>query len=472
VAVWQQLELLVCVLNMIEALSEVTLSAELELSIHKGKYIAGEPNDYRVQFTNPKETIEIQDSNSVKLELEDSSFTMNNEEEDSIKVTWACNQQKGYKFNVTPDMEKSLFSEERTKLPLHPEIEDVHFPTISTPKQNYVSKHGDKLFIIADGHAGHQAPYYFIDGLSTRIMTLLNEKRYDFSDLEHQLEITNEITEMFTHLDKVYTQIKIDEFQQWLKMGSPVARKPMDDGCTMVVNILQKGWVLNCNVGDSRTVLARKSMYQSDWIPMFYSNDHNMSHPYKVADIHSRGGKFVDQTGKYILNPKIECPKIRGDKQYTELANTRLYRPLSDEIKKVGCSHRRTLNLTATCGDLLFKIEPAVLNCVPDFTFTKLEDSEYILIMATDGLWDHLYSGAVGHQNQAVINKISNMLQDDFSGSSLDSYETESQISLEDTLEFICRHVNDREALDNEIFVKNLQRYDDVTCMLIHIDSA
>jgi hypothetical protein len=42
-------------------------------------------------------------------------------------------------------------------------------------------------------------------------------------------------------------------------------------------------------------------------------------------------------------------------------------------------------------GDLLYKIPPAVLSCLPDVSFVRLTPQyEYLLVAATDGLWDHL----------------------------------------------------------------------------------
>lgn len=129
---------------------------------------------------------------------------------------------------------------------------------------------------------------------------------------------------------------------------------------------------------------------ESEWVPVFSSVDHNMTHPGKVYSIHQSGGHFLNPNGtlKYV---HVMTPESRCHLPYHELNGARIYRAPSTGVRAVGVSHKRTLNLTGTMGDLLFKIEPAVLNAVPDVRFVKLESSrDYAFIMATDGVWDHL----------------------------------------------------------------------------------
>lgn len=124
-------------------------------------------------------------------------------------------------------------------------------------------------------------------------------------------------------------------------------------------------------------------------------------------------------------------------------------------------------------GDLLFKIYPPVLTCAPDISFIKLErDSEHILIVASDGMWDHLSTTTHSMQNKAVIQKVCSLLSD-FMDESLDgsvvsggSQETESNL-FEDALDSVCKRLVDREANDEQPFYsKNLARYDDITVFL------
>jgi serine/threonine protein phosphatase PrpC len=384
-----------------------------------------------------------------------------------FSIVWNVQQQKGYKYT---SQQRSVAVE------LHKEIEDSYFPLKSTPKSEYVSIHGDSIFILADGHSGHEAAMFFISQLSKKLLNLLNSRKYDFSSLLDQQTLSGQITEIFVELDNHYTSRKIEEYKRWVGAGSRPTEKPVDDGCTMVVNILQKGWVLNCNVGDSRTVLCRPSVYQKEWIPFFASSDHNMMNPVKVSDISKKGGKFLDPTGTMILNVRVEPPECRGGRLYRELSNSRLYRPQSDIIRAVGCSHKRTLNLTGTMGDLLFKIHPPVLSCIPDFSFVRLEGPENVLIMATDGIWDHLYTDSTEYQNEAVVEKVMKCFQQTLElpviSSSWDSAisdETRVGDPAEEALGVVCDLLIDRESLAGDLYTPRMMRYDDATLMLIHI---
>ncbi|KAJ3254983.1 hypothetical protein HK103_006685 [Boothiomyces macroporosus] len=379
-------------------------------------------------------------------------------EEMPYRVTWQCRQQKGYKYAGYPI---------RQKVALHDYCEDFYFPTDDTPLSDYISKHSDQIFIMADGHAGHEAARYFTSGIATGLIQILNERMYDFSDSKHQQVISELICNLFEKLDREYTNMKIKEYQEWLAGGQIRQKKPMDDGCTMVVNIIQRGWILNCNVGDSRTVVAKPSLEHQEWVQCFSSMDHNMMHPEKVHDIHRNGGKFLDMSGTTFLNINVEPPEIRNGKLYAELCYSRLFRPICDEIRQVGCSHRRTLNLTGTMGDLLFKISPPVLTSKPDLTFIKLDPTEHILVVATDGLWDHLHANGVDVQNRTVLRKITDYMEQNITIGS----DSDMNDGVFDALGQLCEVLVDREGDSmDELFTMNVQRYDDATVMIIHID--
>jgi serine/threonine protein phosphatase PrpC len=379
-------------------------------------------------------------------------------------ITWTCSQRKGYKFK--PDNLKE-------PLPLHAEIEDKYFPSKDTDPSEWISVYGDRIFMIADGHAGHHAPSWFIKGLAKHILEIFNSKYWDFSISSQRSELMNLITAVFADLDDQYTEIKTKEFQKWVKDGGEMKKRPSDDGCTMVVNIVREGWVLNCNVGDSRTVLAQPSLSKTDWIPCFASTDHDMTHPQKVVDILLRGGKFINSSANTFLNVKL--PKDGNTRVFHELSEARIFRPMSEEVLEVGCSHRRTLNLTATLGDLLFKIEPPILSSAPDFSFIKLEKTEHLLIMATDGLWDHMVPETHALQNEMMVEKVTSMLSNTLENLFLDSNsessnQTASGTSLSAALDAVCESFMEREHVHDTLFLKNMIRYDDITMMIVHLD--
>lgn len=103
-----------------------------------------------------------------------------------------------------------------------------------------------------------------------------------------------------------------------------------------------------------------------------------MSHPAKAHDIRMRGGKFLNPFTTTLMNVETTA---RRTMEYVELQHARLFRPISRAVQNVGCSHRRTLNLTGTMGDLLFKIEPAVLTAMPDVTFVDLPTDVDVLMV-------------------------------------------------------------------------------------------
>jgi serine/threonine protein phosphatase PrpC len=384
-------------------------------------------------------------------EEDESSLTLTASEKEP-EIRWSCKQQIGFKYN-----------EERMKLPLHDKCEDFYYPLEGICS----SINGDKLFLLADGHAGHQAPNFFIRGVRDSVLQVLNTKKFDFSLESHQNEIKTRITQIYLDLDQEYTLLKTSEYQTWVENGSSPSKKPMDDGCTIILNIIQPHWVMNCNVGDSRTVISKQSQFSNGLYPIFSSLDHNMMHPGKIASIFNSGGKFLDHTGSLISVSQVD----KNKKSYRELGSSRLFRPISNEIRAVGCSHRRTLNLTGTMGDLLFKIHPPILTSAPDITFIHLDsDYEHVLVMGTDGLWDHLECNTIESQNFAINNIVSEFLnfhldQDQESNC---SYLSELK-DIQTTLDLCCEALVNREG-DLDLFSQNLVRYDDCTVMLIHIE--
>ncbi|KAI8820696.1 phosphatase 2C-like domain-containing protein, partial [Fimicolochytrium jonesii] len=334
-------------------------------------------------------------------------------------ITWAVSTEKGY---------RNTFGGNR--LSIHPEMEDVHWPVHgttppakqsppSTPNGDRSSSRrageiladGSQLFVLADGHGGVEAPRFFVAGAVESVGAIWNERSWDLEDMDQRGEFRAQVHQAFKVLDATYASQKVEEYRRWMDARKDTnggddadlpskAGKPVDDGCTLVVNIITKGWVININVGDSRTVVGMKADadHGSTWDPVFESSDHNMTHPAKIHHIQRTGGQFIYPYGtlRTIELCAADGKPITAETKipttpYTQLEGMRIYRPPSAQIRAVGVSHRRTLNLSATMGDLLFKVEPAVLSCVPDVEFVKLRsDRPYILVAATDGVWDHM----------------------------------------------------------------------------------
>ncbi|KAJ3339573.1 Exosome complex component RRP43 [Gonapodya sp. JEL0774] len=309
------------------------------------------------------------------------------------------------------------------------------------------------IYILADGHGGVQAPRYFVKRLSDTATSLISSKNWEFDMPEQRTEFAEQVRKLFGELDHDYCEAKKHEYRNWRSelatptdnaaasgsvspsafttIPNPVAtpppqptqslsanasnappsrRKPVDDGCTLVLNVLYNGYLVNCNVGDSRTVLGRRpttinstehARFHSEWSVCFASVDHSPAHPEKALHIHRNGGLFINDNGTR-RHVKID---ERRKKPYADLVGARILRPLDDNVKAVGVSHLRTLNLASTMGDLLYKIHPPILSSVPDVSFIRLTPGyDYVLAIGTDGVWDHLRMiNSPEGQNRAVV---------------------------------------------------------------------
>ncbi|KAI8827366.1 hypothetical protein BJ741DRAFT_630431 [Chytriomyces cf. hyalinus JEL632] len=297
---------------------------------------------------------------------------------------------------------------------------------LATPSQNGQSARriptteSSRLFILADGHGGILASKFFVPRTKAVLSDLLQSQKWDFSQEQHRNDFEAAAVDAFRVIDAEYCATQVARYRTWVDSGSVPSDRPDDDGCTLVAVVLHDGWLVNMNVGDSRMTLASRARktspsqkHQESWTRVFTSVDHNMTHPGKVYSIHSAGGHFMSPNHSLMaVNP--QHPSVRKGVPYEELNLARIYRHASPAVKAVGVSHRRTLNLTGTMGDLLFKIEPAVLNPLPDVSFVELDASlEYVMVLATDGIWDHLMeqSGDTDRQNSMVMRVVASAIE-------------------------------------------------------------
>lgn len=190
--------------------------------------------------------------------------------------------------------------------------------------------------LMADGHAGHEASQWFVSKLKQSLLQLFNEQDWVLSCEESQNILAVRSEEIFDRIDNEFIQIKLKmyfelgslifRFHEWSVIGCPPEQKPVDDGCTMAVNVIRDGFIMNMNVGDSRTVVA--TLPSLDDLPrvLFSSNDHNMMEKHKIWDIVQRGGQFLNPLRYSLLNVNILHPSVKeGD--YQELQYCRLFRP-------------------------------------------------------------------------------------------------------------------------------------------------
>jgi len=418
------------------------------------------------------------------------------------QIQWSAASETGYKAVPHTD----------SKEPLHEQCEDHSFPSVPLSSRTALARYsessetasGARLFILADGHGGHKAPIYMIKEMKDRMMQLLDSQSWDFGKQQHQFRLC--VERIFQEIDQAYCDKKKNEYRYWVRNGRKQDLKPEDDGCTMVVNIIAGNWFINCNVGDSRTVLGCKQRADVEdtfgmdedeepleWMPLFASNDHSMCHVHKVWEIHQAGGQFINPNGT-VRPVRVEHPDQRT-KPYSELNGARVFRTYSSNLETLGVSHRRALNLTATMGDVLFKLAPAILSAIPDVTFYPLdEDKEYVLVSGTDGVWDHLRLQLFQEsQNELLIRHVGRLMETVFEQeeirqkNALTRQDTVSDLREADTLEMqlhlVARSLVEREKHHEEsktpldlalrsaprLFFQNQIRYDDATAFVISL---
>lgn len=222
------------------------------------------------------------------------------------------------------------------------------------------------------------------------------------------------------------------------------ADRPLDDGCTLVVNVLCDGWLVNCNVGDSRTTLAVRRNELFTWSTVFASEDHSLAHADLVHHIVDCGGEFIDDT---TGRPKtVRIPQAF----YHALRKSRVRCKPDVAANNIGVPTERALNLGAAMGDLLFKLQRdrPVIRSEPDVTFTRLPDEgKCLLLMATDGLFNYLPESLTKErqQNDYLTSKI--------------GYEYD----VGNNLQALCTDLTHREDRDRSEF-------DDCICLIVCIE--
>jgi len=393
-------------------------------------------------------------------------------------IKWSVATERGYE--KCPD---------NTRKPIHNYMEDFHFPTIND-KNAAVHTHPVSglpvyIWLLADGHGGHEAPQFFI-----KEMRLAMEDVVDFHDWNWEKKDECQLFERFIkdkykEVDKKFCDMKTEQFKAW-KAGGFKGEKPLDDGCTFIVNIIYKNMHINCNVGDSRTVLGRRenikrslfSHRENVWSQVFGSRDHAPELSDMAYHISQNGGIFLNQNGSKRIHGTIVPPQKRGTKPYSDLVGTRIYRAVNDNITEIGISNMRTLNMGATMGDLLFKIEPAVLSNEPDVTFNKLNaNKDYLLVIASDGVWDYLkYDYNATQMNNNLLEFLGLSMsawcqkKKAAEGGKVDKKNILSEISPE-ILEDIAKVIVQRDYV-KEVYCQGLDKFDDCTAFLVFIPAV
>ncbi|KAI9263040.1 phosphatase 2C-like domain-containing protein [Sporodiniella umbellata] len=330
---------------------------------------------------------------------------------------FAVVQQKGYSY-------PRFRSHEKHKIP-KVNCEDK-FRVTDIKKQG---KTIGRLFILADGHGGPGCSEFFVRHTPKAVNQLCAHYTHlDWTD-RHKQQFVYDIKRMILHLDQEYLDGKRVE----LKKNECAD----NDGCTLILNIFLGYWMINVNVGDSRTivmsapipkenkpnsittggVLGIDSDYKMDVV--FASQDHKPYLAHLAREILENGGEFVDSVQNRVI--KVEADKLKDDRcsKRGSLKNARI-RPRGSDTEGCGGIGEKeripSLNVARSCGDLDFKMDPEhkIISCEPDVTFVpvKKDKQRYFLFMSTDGTFDYMFEETPEKQNRAIARLISTMIED------------------------------------------------------------
>lgn len=362
------------------------------------------------------------------------------------------------------------------------------------------------------------------DSLPPAIITLVNSRLWNLRDRADQQELRASIQKLFLAIDTEYCERKLEEFRAWIRpivaaRGNPNDQqhrptKPADDGCTLVVNLLYDGYLVNCNVGDSRSLLLRSEQGTNDWSTAFASIDHTPGHPAKAHQIHTNGGRYMINGATMDISYYMQGFNlgswngvvVHESEAYDYLSRCRIGRQAGWRISEIDVQACTTLNLTGTMGDLFFKYQPALISACPDVTFTALVPligRRYMLVMATDGLWDHMREQMPAVQQAMVAEHVrttmdvrrrgkrgagtlsANQAEEDlgfYAEDAMDSATTatsssddEEEREIKETLQrlgVLAHGLCDREMsmCKSDLFAPGFIRYDDCTAFVVMVD--
>ncbi|KAG2171370.1 hypothetical protein INT43_009031 [Umbelopsis isabellina] len=315
---------------------------------------------------------------------------------------------------------------------------------------------GGRAFVLTDGHGGPGCSEYFIRNVPNAIQEICAKYTADqVSELEVQVKLETEFKDMVTQLDEAFLAIKREEFKKQAELmeedkakklepspategGDPMETdenattenpdtKVNNDGCTLIINLLIGEWLVNINVGDSRTILmsapvcvkgsangfdANRNMgggidqnYKLDVV--FASQDHKPYLEHLAREIVDKGGEFVDSVQNRVIRVDLDKTKDESNRHAKRLAlkhariRPRDYQPPAgheywkansapnspytingngQQVKvRIRDDKIPSLNVARSCGDLDFKMDPnrKIISCEPDVTFVRVLDHNY-----------------------------------------------------------------------------------------------
>lgn len=373
----------------------------------------------------------------------------------NIASNFAIVQQKGYSY-------PRFRSHEKIKIPkVH--CEDKYRVSDISKNKRVVGR----LFVLADGHGGPGCSEYFVRKTPEAVQAVCSKYfPSKLGDPAVQAKLEKDIKIMIQKLDDSYLDIK----RKQIAFAAENTNETVDnDGCTLVLNLFMGEWLINVNVGDSRSVLIT-APEPSTPLPVtspytvgidkdynfdveFASQDHKPYLEHLARHILENGGEFVDSVQNRVI--KVDVEKLREDgnrhAKRVSLKNARIrpkdYQagldqstipilPKSSNARNTATEDRDrdrvpSLNVARSCGDLDFKMDPdhKIISCEPDVTFIRISDTRrgfrttikngpnkekrrHFLFMSTDGTFDYMYEETAERQNKAIAKILGPMIED------------------------------------------------------------
>ncbi|CEP17450.1 hypothetical protein [Parasitella parasitica] len=391
----------------------------------------------------------------------------------NIASNFAIVQQKGYSY-------PRFRSHEKIKIPKQ-HCEDKYRVSDISKNKRVVGR----LFVLADGHGGPGCSEYFVRNTPEAVQAVCSKYLPSkLTDPVVRAKLEKDIKIMIQTLDDSYLDLK----RQQMISKEDLNEKVDNDGCTLILNLFLGEWLVNVNIGDSRSVLITapepstplpvKTPYtvgiDKDYLfdVEFASQDHKPYLEHLARHILENGGEFVDSVQNKVI--KVDVDKLREDgnrhAKRVSLKNARIrpkdYQTAHDQSTslpktegnsfngRLGATEERgrdrvpSLNVARSCGDLDFKMDPdrKIISCEPDVTFIRIADTRrglrttirngpnkekrrHFLFMSTDGTFDYMYEEIAERQNKAIAKVLGPMIED---GEKIGHYLLDEEEKLEE----------------------------------------
>ncbi|ORX59561.1 hypothetical protein DM01DRAFT_1333025 [Hesseltinella vesiculosa] len=309
---------------------------------------------------------------------------------------FAIVQQKGYAY-------PRFRSQERVKIP-KVKCEDKY--RVTDVLDRAAKQVVGRMFILADGHGGPGCAEYFVKHTPMALQDLCNQFHPDqFDDPAVQQQFEKQAKQLVETLDQHYLEIKREQLGRVPSSAPPTppakptattppasspttAESPEqntsdslddshldNDGCTLIINLFFGRWLVNINVGDSRSILI--SAPEPDRLPApatafpssssaatpntptngsgtngngmdtlvggvdknylmdvaFASQDHKPYLEHLAREILENGGEFIDSVQNRVIKVELSSLKEDGNRQAKRYAlkNARI-RPSSQYL--------------------------------------------------------------------------------------------------------------------------------------------